>query len=683
MSTFRSTHIQGLPVEEVLASLTKSATERISGKTALPLAFFGFSALTLFFSGCLAVRLMGLPSLVLLSPFLDWSIWVFSANAFAWVSFVAVRSEARWMVRLGILTMLGTVIEVLPMLLSQQRLFSVTWIGRVLMLGGVVASTIVCATKSREVFSICPATAVRLFLTPFLAVTVPLQVWCIVNASPLPVFPRTYPQVDVYASFERSWQMLLPMTVALFTLLVTEWLWLPLAVKLANAKTRWKASIRLGIPNADEGGPLTLGWRLVTLASLLLSIFVSGYRWSRGYPLGDDSKYYSLILHRMDFDALTAFSTERPFFFLGLYAVEKVLGFELPLLLQLVPIALAAILVVATYCFTRFVTRSEKIAAVAAVFASVSPHVTVGAEYFIVANWFGIPLMMFFLYGFFRSTTSRSIPWTLLTVALSGLTLGIHYFSWLFMILIALAHILLGVAENRGRSWRDEASSILVLLGCIAPVLPALVLIYVMGGGLLASLQLVEHMIGLYLVQATPMNFVNFIMSWDRIYSYFGREHYAVPLLLLLTLIGFARLTASRSVRGRLVKSWLMLSSLGILLVYYNEWWRFLYMIPFEILAAFGLAAIFRRVGLDGDLTVQKKMGRGLHRTAIQLTLFLTVGVLLAFSPLPSLIILLCPLMTALPEFIAPLNEGHAGTAFLLVASLVLEQAARALSVLA
>ena len=204
-----------------------------------------------------------------------------------------------------------------------------------------------------------------------------------------------------------------------------------------------------------------------------------------------------------------------------------------------------------------------------------------------------------------------------------------------------------------------------------------------MGGGLLASLQLVEHMIGLYLVQATPMNFVNFIMNWDRVYSYFGREHYAVPLLLLLALIGFAQLTALRSDRGRLVKSWLMLSSLGILMVYYNEWWRFLYMIPFEILAALGLAAIFGGVGLDGDLTVQKEMGRGLHRTAIQLTIFLTVGILLASSTLPSLIILLCPLMTALAEVIVPLDEGHAGIVFLLVASLALEQAVRALSVLA
>jgi len=510
-----------------------------------------------------------------------------------------------------------------------------------------------------------------------------LQVWWIVSAFPVSVFPRIYPRIDVYTSFERLWQMLLPMTVVLFTLLVTEWLWFPLAVKFANAKMRWEASVRLRIPNGDEGRPFTQGWRLVTLASVLLSTFVSGYRWSRGYPLGDDSKYYSLILRRMDFDALTVFSTERPFFFLGLYAVEKVLGLEPPLLLQLVPIALAAILVAATYCFTRFVTRSEKVAALAALFASVSPHVTVGTEYFIVANWFGIPLMMFFLYGFFRSSTSRSIPWALLTVALSGLTLGIHYFSWLFMILIALAHILLGVAENRGRSWRDEAPSILVLLGCIAPVLPALVLIYVMGGGLLASLQLVEHMIGLYLVQATPMNFVNFIMNWDRVYSYFGREHYAVPLLLLLALIGFAQLTALRSDRGRLVKSWLMLSSLGILMVYYNEWWRFLYMIPFEILAALGLAAIFGGVGLDGDLTVQKEMGRGLHRTAIQLTIFLTVGILLASSTLPSLIILLCPLMTALAEVIVPLDEGHAGIVFLLVASLALEQAVRALSVLA
>ncbi len=433
-----------------------------------------------------------------------------------------------------------------------------------------------------------------------------------------------------------------------------------------------------------EGSGSYLGWRLLALASLLIAIFVSGCRWFRGYPLGDDAKYYSLILQRMDVAGVyEALSTERPFLFLGLYAIEKALGLGAVILLRLLPLALSIILVAATYYFTRFVTRSESVAALAAMFAAVSPHVTVGAEYFIVANWLGIPLMMLFLYGVLKSVEKRSPSWLLFTIVLSSLTLAVHYFTWIFMIFVVLAYMLLSLLENRPHFRRDIRLFAAIIFGCVAPIVPALLAAYVVGGGLLTSLQLVKHMMGLFLTQATPVNFIDFLMNRERVQSYFSREHYAIPLLFLLALIGSVELRALKTDRGRLVRSWLIASCLGVLTVYYNEWWRFLYMIPFEILAAFGVTLALRYSGLHEKAETSTTAGHGSLKTMIQLALFLAFGILLTSSTLPSTLLLLCPAIAALTELIDPFKEERVRADFLIVTFLALEQTVRALCVLA
>jgi len=666
---------------EELFYLTR-ATERNLRGLFLRLAFFGLSGLNVFFSMSFILRASGLTSLVLMSPFLDWTAWVVSGNAFGWTCLA--RSDVGFMLHLGVATLAGSVLQVLPTVVpGHWSLLVAGQVGAVLMPCAVVTSTSLCIRKSRKVFSISPAGAARLFLTFFSAMVVPLQVWWIVGASRLSIVPRTYPQVDVYATFERLWQMLLPVTTVLFILLTTKWLWSPLAAKIASVSKRPKNSYKDNTLQAEGENYLRSGWRLLAVASLPLAIMVSGYRWFHGYPLGDDAKYYSLILRQMDATGIyAAFSTERPFLFLGLYAIEKALGLEASLLLRLVPLALSIILVAAVYYFTRFITGSEKVAALAATFAASSPHVTVGTEYFIVANWLGISLMMLFLCTVLKSVETRSISWVLLTIALSILTLAVHYFTWLFMIFVVLAYLLLGLMEDRPRFRRNIGFPILLISGCMVPIVPALLVAYLVGGGLLASLQLAKHMIGLFLAQATPINFVSFLMNYERVQSYFGREHYAIPLLFLLALIGSIELRGLKSDRGRLVRSWTLASCIGLIMVYYNEWWRFLYMIPFEILGAFGLAALLRQLRLDEQSTIPTTNRNDLLMMGFQLALFLAVGMVLAFSSMPSYILLICPVLIAFVKLYSPF-EGDGATVFVVVTFLALEQVARALCVLA
>jgi len=666
-------------VKTLLFPLRRWNLRESSQKTFLSLAFFCLAALNLFFFIFLVARTIRLPSLVLMSPFLDWTAWVASGSGFAWICFTVAGSKAKRILRLGGLIFAGSVLQVLPTALPKHEpLLVISSLGGVLMSLAVIASTTICIRDSKEILSISSTRAITLLSKFFLALAIPLQVWSIATMSPLPIPLGHYPEFSAYLAFERLFRLVLPITVALFVSLMTEWLWVPIALRLTAHRVDPKATGCEKTSGASEAkAPRINSWILVGF-SLLIGIFLSIYQWSRGYPLGSDAEYYLSVLDRMNVTGFpVTFSTDRPVFFIALYSAGRILGLQPQPLLRLVPMALTVVLVGATYYFTRFVGGSRMTAALATAFAAVSPQVTVGVDYFIVANWLGIPLMMLFVYVFLRSIAQRSVRWTLLTIALSVLVLGLHYFTWLFMILIILGYSVLSLLEKRFPSRRDAMFCLVVILGCIAVLIPVIIFAYVVGGELLLGLRVVEGM-RLFLAEATPANFIAFLLNRERVYSYFATEHYAIPLLYILTLTGFATLSRSKSDGTRIVKSWLTVCSIGILIVPYNEWWRFLYMIPFGTLAAFGIVAALQRVGLNDSLRAVTVSKDSLYPTGLQLALLFMLGATLTSSILPSWILLSSLALTALVESLQP-EEGWRGTAFLLIAFLLLEQIARAI----
>lgn len=654
---------------------------KIARRAAAYLGFFSLAALSVFFSGILLAQEIGLLHLVLISPYLDWSTWVISASVHACIALVAAGDGSKWIRRLGVITLSGAILEVLTVAYPQQSsLFSADWLGGLVMSCSVIGSTAVGAGNSKGVFSVSPAGAARIFLTFLFALIVPVQVWAVASISPVTRASRSFPIFGVFQSYDRMLALLLPVTTLLFVLLVTEWLWLPAILKASKSIARFRNIGSRMVPADDE--PESFGWKLLAILSIIAAAYVSSYRWLRTYPLGDDSRYYSFILDRMHTVGIEAvWSTERPLFFLGLYAVEKGLGIETSLLLQLMPMALAMVLVATTYLFARFLGATTEVAALASMLVAAAPHTTVGSEYYIVANWLALPLMLLFFCSYLRSTTRRSIPWAALTVALSVLTLGVHYFTWIFMNLVAASYFLVELVTKRGAPRRDMVFQATLVLSCVVVIVPAVVLAYALGGRLLVGLGIAGNMLRLFLARATPMNFVAFLRDPERVYNYFGREHYAIPLLYLLALVGFARIGSLREDQGRLIKIWFAASCVGILVVHYNEWWRFLYMVPMEILTALGFFAILGCLGSRRAPTQDGTAARSLIPLAMLLASLFTLGLLVAFTTIPSSVILLSLIFTAIVELRWPTIENS--TVILMpVCMLALEQISRALYVL-
>jgi len=659
-----------------------------SKRTFLPLAFSCLGSLHLVLSLSLLARAFGLPYLVLMSTYWDWAAWVLSGNMFAWICLVSARREARWMLYSALLALAGSVLQVLPTALPVYELgLTLSRFGGILMSCAVLAGTIMYLRYSR-VFSISLIRAARLLLTFSFALLIPLQVWSIATSFSFLKASRDYPQFNAILGFEKLLQLLLPATTILFVLLATQWLWFPIVSKM-NAEV---ARLTRVLGNMDSGGDrrtdqrrrLSAGWIVPVGLSVIVGMLVSSYQWSLGYPLGQDARYYSSILHRINaIGVQSVISTERPFFFLTLYAVQKISGLETSLLLRVVPVFLATILIVGTYFFTRFVGGKENVAGFAAIFAAASFHITVGVEYFIVANWFGILVMMLFIYTFLRSVAQRSTLWMVFTIALSAYVLGVHYFTWLFMIFMIMVYFLMSVVEKRFARTADKVFCVVMVLGCVAVVVPAVLVAYGVGAGLLASLRLVEDMLGNFLKQATPLNFIAFLQDQERIYNYFGREHYAIPLLYALAIVGFAKLRCMRNDQGRLLRCWFISSCLGILVVHYNEWWRFLYLIPLEILAALGLTALLGCGAARQKSSLSMIARDGFVPVALLMFIFFSLGFLLAFSSFPSFLLFLSPVAVVFAELRCPRQNDWGEITFLLGAFLALEQLSRALYVLA
>jgi len=621
--------------------------------------------------------------MVLMSFHLDWIAWVVSGNLLAWICFMLAKPRVKAVFYLGVLALAGSVLQVLPTILPKYGpVLMAGWVGGILISCTAVALAIVGVVYSREVFSITSMKASRLLLTSLLALVIPLQVWSIATMFPLIRPPREYPRFDVVMASGRFFQTLFPLTAVLFVLLVTEWLWLPAVAKVLAGREKGKATYREVASGRMR--PYSLSWRILAGISILAGVLVAGYQWSCGYPMGDDAGYYVLMLSRMNATGFqAAFSTERPFFFLALYVAERILGLDSLLLLRLLVVTLAAILVASAYCFTLFVMKSEKTAALAALFAAVSPHVTVGVDYFIVANWLGIPLIMFFLYCFWKGTVERSKRWTAGTIALSGLILGFHYFTWLFLMFMLLIYFLLGVAEKGFGGKANVRYMAVVITASVGVAAPAILLAFLAGGGTLASLNLAQHTIGILLSQASPVNFLTFLANLGHMYEYFAREHYAIPLMYLLALVGFAATGRLGNDRTRLVRSWLIASCLGIIVVRINELWRFVYVLPLEMLAALGFVTVLEYTGFKEESMAVRGENTDVRRTGFELITFLLFGALLAFSTLPSAVLLLVFGPVAALELLFPSEEGKKGIMFLLITSLALEQMTRVLATLA
>lgn len=548
------------------------------------------------------------------------------------------------------------------------------------MSGSATAVTALWLRNPRKILSSSSAEVARLLITFFFSLLIPLEVWSIARLLPVSKVSGHYLSLDALGVFEKILSLFYPLTILLFVLLITGWLWLPLLSRIGfkrSSGTRFPSRPGAGKELKRTGPCASL---VLLVFSALLGVLVPVSQWSSDRIIGSTAPYYLGVLTHIEEGGIwAAFSTERPIFFVILYLTGKITSQEPFILLRDLPVALGAGLSVGTYLFVRLSGGSWRTAALVAIFSAFSPHVTVGLEYFIVANWLAMILMMAFYAVFLRSLRRRSVLWGALTVGISMLVLGIHYSSWLFMVFVILVYLLLALFGMRFPARKDAAWGIGLVFGCMFVVVPIVVLAPLVGEGFVENLHLAENMVQVFLTNANPSNFVAFLTNEGGLFQYLGKKHYAIPLSYALALLGFAGSHTSIGDWECLLKSWTISSCLGVLVVHYDELWRFLYMMPIEILAGMGLISIFQSISVFESKPENVEFrGEGAVKAVLCLAGFLMVGVLLALTSLLSLLFL-GPCLVVVLEIFSPFKRGWSRTILLLVTFLALAEFCRAL----
>jgi len=505
-------------------------------------------------------------------------------------------------------------------------------------------------------------------LSLFFSFIIPLQVWIVLSAF-LPPPPGSFSISQFYNSYSVILPSVYLLTTALLLLLTCEWIWFPLIDSWISHHRRNEIRSRLILQREVTNERL---WLIVLAFSIIVSVLVSNYQWIQGYPLAGDSHYYSDVLRGMDTNGPGyALSFDRPILFLCLYAVKTILRLDPTLLLRLSLSVLSIFLVVSTFCFVRYASARVDIAGYAAIMAAISPHLTVGADAFLIANWVGLCLLLVFSYSFLKSMTNPKI-WAPIAAALFVLILGMHIVTAIFVLVVVICFFLVRALENRKVN-RFE----LTICGILCFIFGILIVFIVPNFNWLEEQ---ASSLALFLGQASPNNLVAFLTNQFILYHYLGLRHFAIPILYLLGILGYVDVSHSRDNQHMWLKSWLIASSLGFFVAPYAEWWRFLYFIPLEILAAFGLFEIMKY--LPGHYALAATVRANSIGLAVVLSTCTLLGFILAAPSAPLALIILSPIVTMIVGRYRLFPFSVTGVTTLFVTSLILEEIARALYVM-
>jgi hypothetical protein len=545
-------------------------------------------------------------SLVLASPGLDWAAWVISGAIVGILNYQVFHRRSKMISRIALAALLGSGLTAASMIIEPLRSVSVMMLpGAALMSGGIVVVTWLQLQMSEQLLGVASGHAAVWLLSYLLLPLLFMEVRAVGSLLPIVRTASRGLFFDTLGFIEGTEIRLYPYTVVLFALLALQPLWLPIIVWLD------KPSLRACLPSTApvrvaSSKRRNLRYALLLVSVVFVGILVSSYRLILGYPLTGDAQYYLSVMRQMDrLGAAHALSTDRPLLFLALHSVRVCLSIEAEALLNYLQIMLTGALAASTYLLIDSCFKDERLALLSAFLASISPHVTIGIGYFVIGNWFGLILLTFFYMAVVRSQEAKSHRWAVLAVALSWLMLGIHFPTWMFAILVLITYSLISFRKVELISQAQKFLPVKIAVGALLAVLPAFVFSLVIPE-MSMIFQNAWSRIMASLVRLGPLNFASFLQDEILLSSYFAKGSYAIPLMYVLSLFGLYKLYRIREGHTQLLLSWMMVASIGILVVPKFEQWRLLYMMPIEILAAEGVLYTLMSVNLLKESRVSK-----------------------------------------------------------------------------
>ncbi|NWG09039.1 MAG: hypothetical protein HXX80_01785 [Nitrososphaerales archaeon] len=429
-----------------------------------------------------------------------------------------------------------------------------------------------------------------------------------------------FPYIDL-----QLFNVLYPLIPWLFLIILFCWIWIP-ALKYVLSRT----GIRdlLSIRDTDRLNNKFLAFSL--LLSLALTLFIAYYPYIH-LPsttlIGVDSIfYYDWLKEIMQKGPFIALEMDRPLFNLLMYFIKYVTDLPPYAVVRILSIILAISLPLAVFLFVKVGTKDERLALLSAFLTSFSFQTTVSIFAYSLANWFAMIEIFLLLAFLFKSLEERSWIYSLLPASFGMALLLTHPYTW-YLLMIILASYLIWILLRKP----EESSDIFPLEVIIISNLLFYMVYTLMpfGGGVGGSGVWVSDVA---LSNISISNLLNLMNGLTYMVQRWVGGLFGNPPLMILAIIGIVSMLDFAKRFNRIMLLWVMIPSLALFFVSPESealYYRLVYLIPFQILAAMGLKWILDKVK---DMEIKFKIDRTYSHIIIVLMIVLTMLLLFNYS---------------------------------------------------
>jgi len=403
-----------------------------------------------------------------------------------------------------------------------------------------------------------------------------------------------------------------PLAPWLLSIFLFSWLLLPILEMIArrlNLKTFWQ-NMYGNVQRDHPSGRMLPHWLYSFLGIFLLLLFAGFLVY---YPyfyesrlLGVDTKYYFERLVKMeDWESCKNvlfydhFAAIRMPYFMWLYLLKLLTGFQAMRVVQIAPILPICLLALSTYFFVKVGTRDEFVSLLSSVLTVFSMHMSVGMFAGIFANWLALPGVLILLTFLLKASEGSSGRYVVGACFMSFCVLLTHGWTWGIAMAVLVVSVALAILCRKSKLSGLKCPSWFVVTSVVITVNMALVSSIVFGTLFSPVVSGARSAVfSGYFDVAQSMSLINFwrLTSnvWHTLRWYVG-GFMAMPLAFILGLFGVMSVRDMKEDFNRMVLSFLLPISVGFVLV--DSWyqWRFMYILPLEVYMALGVSFLTRR----------------------------------------------------------------------------------------
>jgi hypothetical protein len=405
-----------------------------------------------------------------------------------------------------------------------------------------------------------------------------------------------FPLVDL-----QIFSILYPLTPALFLAFLYSWLWIPALNMLFSRISVLKN--KLFAINGEDVLVFQIWGREFSRKTLAVALFLSSatavfvacYSFVHlpvSTLVGADSAFYYDSLKEMaQKGPLVAFEKDRPLFNLLMYFFGNVTASSPEIVVRIMPVVLALCLCLAVFWFVRVGTKNDQLALISSVFSSFSFQMSVGVFAYFAANWLAIVEIFVLLVFLLKSLEQHALRYLLLSMIAGIAVLLTHPYTWYVLMAILLAYLVWTFLERKSTKTFDiKGLSLFLAVNLVFFVIYAMT---PAGRGVSGSQTIFSSATSN--AQILDLSYLlNGLSAMVQLYvgGLFGN-----PLLLVLAVCGMFCVFDFARRFNRLLFLWIIVPSVLFLIVPADPfYYRVMYLLPFQVLAAAGLCWIVSRL---------------------------------------------------------------------------------------